>query len=53
MNGRLRDLRKLRGLTQIDLAEMANVSQSLISGYENGTRKAEVVGSSPIISTTF
>jgi transcriptional regulator with XRE-family HTH domain len=48
MNGRLRDLRRLRGLTQFDLAEMAKVSQSLISGYENGTRKATWKSLKPI-----
>ena len=34
---RLRDLRLLRGLTQVELAERLGLDQTLISGYERGT----------------
>jgi transcriptional regulator with XRE-family HTH domain len=34
---RLRELRQLRGLTQVELAERLGLDQTLISGYERGT----------------
>ena len=34
---RLRALRQLRGLTQVELAERLGLDQTLISGYERGT----------------
>lgn len=35
MGGRIRELRKLRGLTQEDLGEMLYMRKSTISAYEN------------------
>ena len=37
---RIRSVRQLFGISQIDLAQAASVSQSLISQVENGTREA-------------
>ena len=36
MENRLRKLRKINGLTQVRLAEKANVSRSVIARYETG-----------------
>lgn len=36
---KLKELRKKRGLTQIQLAEILNISKSAIANYENGSRK--------------
>ena len=33
----LRELRKERGLTQVQLAEMMSVTQGAVSGWESGT----------------
>ena len=35
----LKDLRKLKGLSQVELAEGLHVSKSLIGAYETGDRK--------------
>lgn len=35
----LKDLRKSRNITQVQLAEALNVSRSIIGSYENGSRK--------------
>ncbi|MBF6213747.1 helix-turn-helix domain-containing protein [Nocardia puris] len=40
IQSRIRALRELRGWTQHELADIANVSQPLISSLENGTRTA-------------
>ena len=37
---RIRSVRQLLGISQVDLADAASVSQSLISQVENGTREA-------------
>jgi Zn-dependent peptidase ImmA (M78 family)/DNA-binding XRE family transcriptional regulator len=37
---RIRSIRQLLGISQVDLADAASVSQSLISQVENGTREA-------------
>jgi transcriptional regulator with XRE-family HTH domain len=33
---RLRELRELRGLTQVEVAEQLNIKQTLVSAYERG-----------------
>lgn len=44
MNGnRLRELREKLGLTQTDLAERAQTSQSTIAHYERGTRSPDAL----------
>lgn len=39
MSQQIKKLRKARGLTQVELAERAGVTQVYISSLENGTRK--------------
>ncbi len=38
---RLKNLRKERGITQLQLALALNLNQNAISRYENGTREAD------------
>lgn len=38
---RLKQLRKERGMTQLQLALALNLNQNAISRYENGTREAD------------
>jgi len=38
----LRRLRKMKGLTQLQLATRLNVSQASIASWENGTRRPDV-----------
>lgn len=38
---RLKELRKARGLSQVELAADLNISQNSISRYENGLREAD------------
>lgn len=42
MAARIRAFRKLKGLTQIELAESMGISVSIIGSIERGTRKADV-----------
>lgn len=39
---RIRNLRKIKGINQIELSQLLNVSQQTISTYENGTRDPDV-----------
>ena len=48
----LKRLRKQRNLSQIDLAEILNVSQSTITSWENGTRKPDI-DMLPVIAEYF
>lgn len=41
VNKRIRAFRKLRGLTQIQLAEMTNLSITIIGEIERGNRAAD------------
>jgi len=38
----IRDIRKQKGLTQIDLANLLNCSQAMITSYENNTKLPSV-----------
>ena len=38
----IRDARKLRGLTQVDVAKQAGIAQSTYSSIEGGSRKPSV-----------
>ena len=49
---RVRTLRELLGLTQVRLAEIANVNQSWLSDIETGNRDVEVDHLQPIASAT-
>lgn len=42
INDVLRYLRKQRGLTQSELAEQLNVSQSTVASWENGSRRPDL-----------
>lgn len=42
MNDELKRLRKEKGLTQVELAERLNVSQSTIASWENGKRRPDL-----------
>ena len=42
LNENIRTLRKRMGLTQVELAERLNVSQSTITSWENGTRRPDL-----------
>lgn len=42
LNDNIRTLRKRMGLTQVELAERLNVSQSTITSWENGTRRPDL-----------
>ena len=42
VGARIRELRKARGLTTRQLAEMTNISQPVISRLESNTRSADV-----------
>lgn len=48
----LKRLRKQRGLSQIEFAEILNVSQSTITSWENGTRKPDI-DMLPVIADYF
>lgn len=48
----LKRLRKQRRLSQIDLAEILNVSQSTITCWENGSRKPDI-DMMPVIAEFF
>jgi transcriptional regulator with XRE-family HTH domain len=37
----IKDLRKLRGLSQVELAAAASITQAALSSIENGTRPGE------------
>jgi len=39
LSKRIHDLRKLKGLTQLELGNLLGVSKVTICGYENGNRK--------------
>ena len=39
---KLRELRKRRGLTQVQLGDMANISQKAITAYERGVRQPKI-----------
>lgn len=43
MNKRIRAFRKLKGLTQIELAEKIDVSVAILGAVERGTRKADLI----------
>jgi DNA-binding XRE family transcriptional regulator len=40
---RIRQLRKARGLTQMELAEKANIPQSMVSQIESGARRGSAI----------
>lgn len=42
INDELKRLRKMRGLTQAELAEELNVGQSTIASWENGSRRPDL-----------
>lgn len=42
INDIIKSLRKARGLTQSELAERLNLSQSTIASWENGTRRPDL-----------
>lgn len=42
LNDNIKTLRKKMGLTQVELAERLNVSQSTITSWENGTRRPDL-----------
>ena len=50
MENGLRTLRKTNGLTQVRLAEMANVSRSVIARYETGRTELSTKNLSKIAS---
>ncbi|MCI1936196.1 MAG: helix-turn-helix domain-containing protein [Bifidobacteriaceae bacterium] len=43
MTNRLRELRKAKGLTQTQLAELSNIPQPNISEYESGARNLDLM----------
>ena len=52
LNENIRTLRKKMGLTQVELAERLNVSQSTITSWENGTRRPDL-DLLPVIAQIF
>ena len=42
INKKLKELRELKGMKQIDIAELLNISQCNYSQLENGRRKIDV-----------
>ena len=52
MSENLKRLRKEKGLTQVELAEKLNLSQSTIASWENGKRRPDL-DSLPVIADFF
>lgn len=46
---KLKQIRKLKGLSQSDLAEKCNISIKTVQSYEQGTRKLEKANRNTII----
>lgn len=38
----IKEIRKKKGITQIELAEIIGIDQSTLSRYENGKRKVDI-----------